>query len=150
MVGFVFPFSIPYTTLDPALADMEKAFNYAGYCPIVNTFSGMIRQFFGVVELVCAVAAVVFNILRGFFIEDWEEKIALIEDSQFILNNYARHGIANIFRGQIESIILINFLLFFYDSFSQVRLTYEKENGQEHKRVFAPLKRVNSGFFVQQ
>lgn len=147
MVGFVCPFSIPYETLNPALKDLETGFNYAGYVPIVGTFSGMLRQFYGVVELVIAVVAVIFNIMRGFFVEDREAKVALIKDCHYILHNYARHGIANIVRGQIESIPLINFICFFYDYFSEIRMAYDKESEQVRPRDFAGLKRVPSGFF---
>lgn len=128
MVGYAFPFSINAEILDPALAKIEKTFDGWGWIPFIGTLPGMLRQFLGLVELIAAVAAVVFNIIRGLFIEEREAKMELLKDSGFILHNYARHGIANIVRGQIESIPLVNPILYLYNQNPELRMKYLYEN----------------------
>jgi len=152
MAGYVFPFSINAETLDPALAKIEKTFDDWGWIPVVGTLPGMLRQFLGLVELVAAVAAVVFNIIRGLFIEEREAKMELLKDSEFILHNYARHGIANIVRGQVESIPLVNLILYLFNQNPDLRMKYLYEEPpvqgpapplSSHRRV----RRVSSTFF---
>lgn len=157
MAGYVSPFPFNPEILDPALASIEKTFDDWGWIPVVGTLPGMLRQFLGLVELVSAVAAVAFNIVRGLFIEDGEEKRELLGVSQFLVDNYATHGIANVVRGQIESIPLVNLIFYLYNKNPQIRMQYRCESpllsGQEtplshrHCSRCSSRRRSSAGFW---
>ena len=103
--------------LNAGLTRFEKGFNRVGYFPILSTVSGYVRAVFGAVELVTAVALAALQMLR-------------LLDFEGVLETgvYALHGVANIVRGMIEMMPIINMFWFLYDN-ARLRLNYNGEEG---------------------
>lgn len=140
MAGFTLPISVPpYEVLDPALAKIEKSFGYFTWIPFVGVVPGVLQQFYGTIELTVAVTAVVFNLIRGLFMNE-QDTATLSETSGFILHNYALRGLANIVYGQIACIPFVNLLLYYHNR----HLKYEFENLSEDTQTPAHLGRSYS------
>ena len=92
------------TSLDDALDGLENGLNILGYFPGVSTFSGMIRMFYGKVEIISGLAIAVIS--SCFPANDRQTAHGL---------ELVVHGIANIGRGLVECIPFFNLFCIPYD-----------------------------------
>lgn len=112
--------------VDHTLSSFEKGLNIAGYVPIISSFSGPLRIGYGKVEVIGAVAFAAILALRAFSLTGLEQEELLNKAVEML--SYTLHGIANIFRGAIETIPLISlFTCLPYDLMFQQRFTYPTE-----------------------
>lgn len=115
-----------YTRIDEGLSKTEECLKWPGYIPAVSMISGALRQLIGLVMMAVAFIFVIFNSIRQIFILDQERNRELLAETYQILH-YAKHGLFNIFRGQIEAIPLIQWTCLLYDYAAQWRVTYPLE-----------------------
>jgi len=116
-----------FVNLDSAQATLEKnVFNKAGYIPLVSTVSGILRQKLGLIQVVSSIAMAIFFAVQSLFLTSPREINAAHANAKHCLS-YALHGIANMFRGGIESIPLLgNAVVYGYDYF-EARVGYKTE-----------------------
>ena len=119
--------------LNEILSNTEKNLNYAGWIPGISMASGSLRMIMGKVEL-----------LAG-------SLIGLADLAQFKLDSpgwtYAAHGIANICRGLLETVLLIgNLAWFFYDQ-SERRFCYPSEETAVHPSPAPSVQRNDAAPF---
>lgn len=107
---------------DQELAQIEKGLNIAGYIPVVSYYSGLVRGFMGVTQIVIGVA-------EEFFLR---KKVVEVEERPVFSNPLVCHGIANCIRafvganGSFIGRLLGNAGTLLYD-FSGIRYSYYKE-----------------------
>ncbi|MBS0606124.1 MAG: hypothetical protein AB7H48_05785 [Parachlamydiales bacterium] len=104
-----------HQTLDQALHTFEKVLNFAGYIPIVSTFSGSIRIAYGKAEVVGAIAAGALLAVKALCNTDAEKRARDFDYAAGVAVNYSIHGLANIGRGFVEAIPIINLSCLVYD-----------------------------------
>lgn len=117
--------SVDYASLDQFCTRFEYYLRWPAYVPILSVFPGALRQVYGIAQLVSSISVVSFNLIRLLFMDEYK-KDELVKKSWQVVR-YSYHGLANILRGIIETIPLINFICFFYDRRGHLRMTYEKE-----------------------
>lgn len=112
----LFAFMHPmHRTLDQALHTFEKVLNFAGYIPIVSTISGSIRIAYGKAEVVGAVAAGALLAIKALCNTDADQRARDMDYAVAVGVNYSIHGLANIGRGFVEAIPIINLSCLVYD-----------------------------------
>lgn len=92
--------------LERTLTVFETGLNYAGYIPIVSSFSAPVRAGFGKIEIIGGIAAAAFFALRALCAEG-DEKALLWRNSEISLE-YVAHGFANIIRAVFECIPFVS------------------------------------------
>lgn len=128
----VFP-APSYPEIDHVLAAMEKNFfNPFGYIPFLGTLTGVLREIFGVIELVSALAIGILHFLGALFEVDARNRDTLFQNGMYIMEHYGIHGFCNFFRGQVESLPGVGLICFVYDRYCP-RCTYKEED-----KVFEP------------
>ncbi|HSX11299.1 MAG TPA: hypothetical protein VLF94_06275 [Chlamydiales bacterium] len=103
------------------IAKVEKWINPFDWVPGISSFSGMIRILAAEVQVVAGVALAVFKMCqivwtgRGSYTKAMERGLY-----------YSLHGLANIARGCIAMLPIVNISLFVYDRYIG-RVNYERE-----------------------
>lgn len=101
--------------LDQALHTFEKVLNVAGYVPFVSAISGAIRIGYGKVEVIGAIAAGALLTVKALFNRDAEQRSFDFKYAVAVAANYSIHGLANIGRGFVEALPIINLSCLVYD-----------------------------------
>ena len=94
--------------LNKTLNSFEGGLNVAGYVPIVSTFSGALRINYGKLEVIGAIVAAVLITARALFLVNTSDRDRELKRALDVFTCYTLHGIANIFRGILETIPLIS------------------------------------------
>ncbi len=118
--------NVHYARLDKGCFRVERVLNGLGYFPVIQGISGRLRELFGIIQLVTAVVSAVFMILEIILIANQELKKERIQQAQKVLE-YSWHGIANILRGQLETLPVVNLGFILYDWASGLRWKYDCE-----------------------
>lgn len=92
--------------LDITLTTFETGLNYAGYVPIVSSFSAVVRAEYGKIEIICGIAAAVFFAVRALLAEGAQKEF-LWKRSEDSLE-YVAHGFANIIRAVFECVPFVS------------------------------------------
>ena len=111
-----------------SLENVEKTFektgNILGHVPVVSTASGICRLASGQLQFDFGVTAAVLSVIASAFCSG-DNKIAC-RTASARLGEQALHGIANMVRGTVETIPLINLLTIPYDmTFNRIGYTSE-------------------------
>jgi hypothetical protein len=144
-----FPNVALYKSIDNNLALIECWLDRICYIPLcVNLIFGKVRVGLGLIQVTLATAMVAyycFEILHQSYISDKKRDLKLAE-CQFIIENYAFHGIANIFRGMLESTLFISPICTIYNICGNARMRYHFEEpvqgATSHQLFF-----LNSAYF---
>lgn len=112
----------PTQTLDTRLERFERFLNKVGYIPLVSSFSGGVRIYYGIIESICAVVIGALKFIASLFRSDTNERYILETEAAYSLY-YVEHGLANIGRGIVESIPFVNLFCIAYDHFAS-RFSY--------------------------
>lgn len=114
-------------TANTGLQFFEKCLDYAGYVPIISTFSGGVRIFLGKVEIITGIGLAAIFLVAS--LKSQENKKFYRQEAKKSFD-YVIHGIANILRGSIECIRWVNLICLVFDHFvkkekEQLRLCYQ-------------------------
>lgn len=121
--------SFDCASLDKFCTKLERGLQLPAYVPILSVFPGAIRQVYGLAQIVGSISVVSFKLIQLLFVDE-HKRDELVKKSWQILK-YSYHGLANIVRGIIETIPLVNFIFYFYDQCGRLRMTYDKEEVSE-------------------
>lgn len=113
--------------LNKTLGVAEQWLNIAGYIPCVCNVSGNLRIALGNIEIVGAVGASAIVALAALSAPNAAEKRQGLRRAVTILATYAMHGIANIFRGSIESYSFLGLITCLPYDLLKVRIKYPNE-----------------------
>lgn len=125
--------------LDKTLGVFEKGLNYAGYVPLVSTFSGELRINYGQIEIIGGIIAGALTAIAALFNPNEEERKQGLNKAVEIIINYSLHGMANIFRGVIEMIPFLSWFTCLPYDLAGHRYTYQYENASPTANPIASL-----------
>lgn len=92
----------PIDRFEFSMSELEKGLNVAGYVPGVNILSGGLRASMGKLQLIAGLAIGCLALLGSELSTDATKRKKLDEISARAFE-HAKHGLANFFRGIIES-----------------------------------------------
>ena len=127
-------------SLDKTLYTFEQGLNIAGYIPLVSTFSGSLRISYGKVEVIGSVVAAVLTAFVALCnYHDAEARQRGLGKALEILTTYSLHGIANIFRGTIESVPFLSLFTCLPYDLLRSRFSYHYERSSSHLFMNSPV-----------
>jgi hypothetical protein len=125
--------------LDSTLSAFERGLNVAGYVPFVSSISGPCRVVYGKVLIIGSIVAAALLALNGLSrARNAAERQQVLKDAVEIFATYAIHGVANIFRGAIESILLLSLITCLPYDLSGQRFTYPYEPAMPRQPISFP------------
>jgi hypothetical protein len=120
-----------------AIATVEQCFNPIDRVPFIGSFTGMVRILAGAVQ---TIAGVIFAYLKSYYLLFTHSKHKIGEAINEGLI-YALHGLANMIRGAIAMIPVLNTSLATYD-YTMGRFNYPDEILQPKVYPIATAKRL--------
>lgn len=124
--------------IDSTLASFEKDLNFVGYIPFASMLSGALRIIYGKIEVIGSVALGALSAIKSLFYNGEQKEQEWNRAVHFF--NYALHGIANIFRGTLETVPFLSLVTCLPYDMLELRFTYPKEVPavRYHWQVMAP------------
>jgi hypothetical protein len=121
--------------LDRTLTAFETGLNYAGYVPILSSFSAPVRAGYGKIEIICGVAAAAIFAIRALLAEGAQKEVLWNKSDEAL--EYVAHGLANIIRAVFELVPFVSLVTCLpYDLFGE-RFSYTTQTPirQEGNRI---------------